>query len=101
MKLYAIFVLREIVLVGTVILKRHLSSDLSIIWTPQILLHPPPNIKDFDILLVFDHSSYLKNFRIIIYFLNLLYYPKYFKHNFSFFIFAQFFLIRRVIKQCK
>ena len=53
-----------------------------------------PNIRDFDILLaLFDHSSYSKYFGIIIYFIcDLLYYPKYFKHNFSFFIFAQIFL---------
>jgi hypothetical protein len=34
-----------------------------------------------------------KKIRIIIYFIcDLLYYTKYFKHNFSFIIFAQFFL---------
>jgi hypothetical protein len=32
-----------------------------------------------------------KKIEIIIYFFDLLYYPKYFKHNFSFFIFAQIF----------
>jgi len=49
--------------------------------------------RSFDILLTpFDHSSYLKKFRIIIYFIcDLLYYPNYFKHNFLFFIFAQIF----------
>jgi hypothetical protein len=55
------------------------------------IFHPFPNIRDFGILLaLFDHSSYWKFFGIIIIF-DLLYYPKYFKHNFSFFIFAQIF----------
>jgi hypothetical protein len=49
------------------------------------------NIRDFEFLLVtFDHSSYSKFFEIIIYFIcDLLYYLQYFKHNFSFFIFAK------------
>ena len=49
------------------------------------------NIRDFKILLVmFDHSSYSKNFKIIIYFIcDLLYYLQYFEYNFSFFIFAK------------
>jgi hypothetical protein len=48
---------------------------------------------DFDFLLtLFDHSSYSKNFRIIIYFIcDLLYYLKYFKHNFSFLYLHKFF----------
>ena len=59
----------------------------------KLILPPSPNIRDFDILLaLIDHSSYSKNFGTIIYFIcDLLYYPKYFKHNFSFFIFAQIF----------
>ena len=57
---------------------------------------------DFEFLLVtFDHSSYSKNFEIIIYFIcDLLYYLQYFKHNFLFFIFAKKNLIRRVVKCC-
>ena len=40
----------------------------------------------------------LKKIRIIIYFIcDLLYYPKYFKHNFSFFYICINFLIRRVV----
>ena len=47
--------------------------------------------RDFEFLVaLFDHSSYSKNFRIIVYFLcGLLYYPKYFKNNFSFCIFVK------------
>ena len=38
---------------------------------------------------MFNHSSYLKDYRIIIYFVcDLLYYQKYFKYDLSFFIFA-------------
>ena len=55
-----------------------------------ILLQPSPNMIFY--LYYFDHLSYLKIFRIIIYFIcDLLYYPKYFKYNFLLFIFAQFF----------
>ena len=44
------------------------------------------------LIALFNHSSYSKFFGIIIYFIyDLLYYPKYFQHNFSFFIFAQIF----------
>jgi hypothetical protein len=55
------------------------------------LLPPSHNIRDFEFLFaLFDPSSYSKKFKIIIYFFcDLLYYPKYFKHKFSFFIFAQ------------
>ena len=63
-----------------------------LIYTPST----SHNIRDFDFLIaLFDHSSYSKNFEIIIYFIcDLVYYPKYFKHNFSFFLLAQNFLIR-------
>ena len=56
-----------------------------------LLLPPSHNIRDFEFLLAtFDHSSYSKFFEIIIYFIcDLLYYLQYFKHNFSFFIFAK------------
>ena len=52
---------------------------------------------------MFDYSSYLKNFRIIIYFVcDLLYYQKYFKYDLSFFfIFALIFQIKRMFKRCK
>ncbi len=55
-----------------------------------LVIPPSSNIKDFDILLtLFNHLFYLKNFRIIIYFIyDLLYYPKYFKYNFHIFIFV-------------
>ncbi len=59
----------------------------------SLLLPPSYNIRDFDFLLVlFDHSSYSKNFEIIIYFIcDLLYYPKYFKHNFRIIIYSKYF----------
>ncbi len=59
----------------------------------SLLLPPSYNTKYFDFLFaLFDHSSYLKKFGTIIYFIcDLLYYPKYFKHNFLFFIIAQIF----------
>jgi hypothetical protein len=49
------------------------------------------NIRDFEFLLAtFDNLSYLNFFEIINYFIcDLLDYLKYFKHNFSFFIFAK------------
>ena len=67
------------------------------------ILPPSHNIKDFKFLLAtFDHSSYLKKFEIIIYFIcDFLYYLQYFKHNFSFFIFTKKNWIRRVVKRCK
>ena len=57
----------------------------------SLLLPPSQNIRDFEFFLAtFDHSSYSKFFKIIIYFIcDLLYYLQYFKHNFSFFIFAK------------
>jgi hypothetical protein len=68
-----------------------------------LVLPPSHNIRDFEFLLaMFDYSSYLKNFKIIIYFIcDLLYYLPYFKHNFSFFIFAKKNWIRRVVKRYK
>ena len=57
----------------------------------DVVLPPSHNIRDFEFLLATsDHSSYSKFFEIIIYFFcDLFYYPQYFKHNFSFFIFAK------------
>mgnify|MGYP003701880099 CR=1 FL=1 len=53
-------------------------------------------------LLIFDHSSYSKNFEIIIYFVcHLLYYQKYFTYDLSFFIIALIFQIKRMVKHCK
>jgi hypothetical protein len=47
----------------------------------------------------FDHSSYSKNYAIIIYFAcYMLYYCKYFKLNLSFYTFAIIFWIRRMVK---
>lgn len=56
-----------------------------------VLFPPSHNIRNFEFLLAtFDHSSYLKKIRIIIYFIcDLLYYLPYFKYNFSLFIFAK------------
>ena len=53
---------------------------------PVMLLPPSHNIRDFEFLFAtFDHSSYSKFFKIIIYFIyDLLYYLRYFKQNFSF-----------------
>ena len=55
------------------------------------ILPPSYNIRDSEFLFAtFDHSSYSNFFEIIIYFIcDLLYYLQYFKHNFSFFIFAK------------
>ena len=51
---------------------------------------------------MFNHSFYLNFFKIIIYFIcDLFYYPQYFKHNFSFFIFAKKIWIGQVVKHCK
>ena len=53
-------------------------------------------------LSMFDHSSYSKNFGIIIYFVyHLLYYQKYFTYDLSFFIFALIFQIKWMVKRCK
>ena len=51
-----------------------------------VLLPPSQNICRCEFLFVmFDHLSYSKNYRIIIYFIcDLLYYQKYFKYNLSF-----------------
>mgnify|MGYP003702590603 CR=1 FL=1 len=57
----------------------------------KILLPPSHNIRDFEVFLAtFDHSSHSQFFEIIIYFIcDFLYYLQYFKHSFSFFIFAK------------
>ncbi len=62
-----------------------------VFFSHMYILPPSHNIKDFKFLLAtFDHSSYLKKFEIIIYFIcDFLYYLQYFKHNFSFFIFTK------------
>ena len=51
------------------------------------------NTYRFEFLFItFDHSSYFKNYRIIIYFVcDLLNYQKHFKYDLSFFLFALFF----------
>jgi hypothetical protein len=65
---------------------------------------PPSHITCFFsfCLSMFDHSSYSKNFEIIIYFVcQLLYYQKYFTYDLSFFIFALIFQIKWMVKRCK
>ena len=78
-------------------------SRISLFGWSILMIPSSHNIMHFNFLLVlFDHFSYLKNFEIIVYFIcNLLYYTKYVKHNFSFFIFVQIFLIIQVVKQYK
>ncbi len=57
------------------------------------ILRPFHNIRDFEFLFaLFDHSSFSKKkLELLFIFFDLFYYPKYFKYNFSFFIFTQIF----------
>jgi hypothetical protein len=68
----------------------HLQHGMQIFFYLVDLTPSVSNIKDFDILLYVWLFVLFKKNKIIIYFIcDLLYYLQYFKHNFSFFIFAK------------